>query len=80
MALSQWSYLFRLIVVKAVMLGSGNDMAFKQQEAARQLDEDRGTMSLAKFYEKKKVRDLNRQNRKVNPGQGGRKRSRRIDT
>lgn len=72
--------LFRLIVVKAVNLRSGSDMAFKQQEAARQLDEERGTMSLSKFYETKKKSDVNREKRKVNPVQGGRKRPRRINT
>ena len=60
MALSRRSYLFRLIVAKAVMLRSGNDMAFKQQEAAKQLDEERGTMSLSKFYKAKKASDANR--------------------
>jgi hypothetical protein len=80
MALSRRSYLFRLIVEKAVMLRSGNDMAFKHQEAARQLDEERGTMSLSKYYDKKKSIDLRRQKRKVNPVQGGRKRTRRVET
>jgi hypothetical protein len=80
MALSRRSYLFRLIVAKAVTLRSGNDMAFKQQEAARQLDEERGTMSVSKFYETKKASDANRQKRKVNPVQGGRKRLRRISS
>jgi hypothetical protein len=80
MALSRRSYLFRLIVEKAVMLRSGNDMAFKQQEAARQLDEERGTMSLSKFYDKKTPHDSSRQKRKGNPVQGGRKRTRRVNT
>jgi hypothetical protein len=61
MALSGRSYLFRLIVVKAVNLRSGSDMTFKQQEAARQLDEERGTMSLSKFYKTKKKSDVNRE-------------------
>jgi hypothetical protein len=69
-----------LIVAKAVILRSGIDMAFKQQEAARQLDEERGTMTMSKFYETKKASDANRQKRKVNPVQGGRKRARRIET
>jgi hypothetical protein len=80
MAYSRRSYLFRLIVAKAVKLRSGNDMAFKQQEAARQLDEERGTMTMSKFYEAKKASDANTQKRKVNPVEGGRKRSRRIET
>jgi hypothetical protein len=80
MALSRWLYLFRLIVVKAVNLRSGSEMAFRQQEAARQLDEERGTMSLSKFYKAKKKSDMNRQKRKVNPVQGRRKRPRRINT
>jgi hypothetical protein len=79
MAYSRRSYLFRLIVVKAGMLRSGNDMAFKLQEAARQLDEERGTMSVYTFYEAKKASDAKRQKRKVNPVQGGRKRPRQID-
>jgi hypothetical protein len=80
MALSRRSYLFRLIVVKAINLRSGSDMAFKQQEAARQLDEERGTMSLSKFYKTKKKRDMNWQKKEVNPVQGGRKRPTRINT
>ena len=81
MGLSRRSYLYRLIVAKAVMLRSGNDMAFKQQEAARQLDGERGTMSVYKFYMAKKESDSNTQKRKkVNPVQGGRKRPRRIET
>ena len=79
MAYSRRSYLFRLIVAKAVKLHSGNDTAFKQQEAARQLDEERGTMTMSKFYEAKKASDVNRQKRKVNPVQGGRKQSQRPD-
>jgi len=50
------------------------------KEAARQLDEERGTMTMSKFYEAKKASDANRQKRKVNPGKGGRKRSRQIET
>lgn len=79
MAYSRRSYLFRLIVVKASMLRSGNDMAFKLQEAARQLDEERGTMSVYTFYEAKKASDAKRQKRKVNPVQGGKKRPRQIE-
>ena len=75
MAYSKRSYLFRMIVAKAVKIRSGNDMAFKQQEAARQLDEEGGTMSLSTFYDTKKASDANRQKRKVNPVQGGRKRA-----
>jgi hypothetical protein len=79
MALSRRSYLYRLIAAKAAFVRSGNDLAFKMQEAARQLDDERGTMSVYKFYMAKKRSDETRQKRKVNPveGGGGRKRQRR---
>ena len=68
-----------MIVEKAVMLRLGNDMAYKLQEAARQLDEERGTMTVYKFYDAKKRSDTKTQKRKINPVEGGRKRTRQIE-
>jgi Centromere DNA-binding protein complex CBF3 subunit, domain 2 len=79
MSYSRRSYLYRLIVEKAVKLRSGHDMAYKLQEAARQLEEERGTMTMYKFYDAKKRSDTKRQKRKINPVEGGRKRTRRIE-
>ena len=65
---------------KATKLHLGNDMAFKLQEAARQLDEEeRGTMSMYKHYESKKASDVKRQKRKIMPVEGGRKWPRQIE-
>ena len=72
MSYSQHLYMYWLVIEKATKLHSGNDMAFKLQEAARQLDEERGTMSMYKLYESKKASDVKRQKRKIMPVKGGR--------
>jgi hypothetical protein len=76
-ALSRRWFLFGLISSKSETV-RGGDRPFKLQEAARQLDVDRGSMSVFKYYEAEKKKGSAAKKRNVNPVPGGRKRKRII--
>jgi hypothetical protein len=76
----RWSrrcYFYKKIVDKATRIRRGEDQAFRLEEAARQLDLARGTMTLNQYYEQLKRDDPSTKKRTVNPVEGGRKRARK---
>ena len=81
MALSKRCYLYRKIVDKARNIVAV-DKAAQLQEAARQLDAERGTMSVNKYMEQEKAKDRQIgkiQKRKVNNQNGPKKRNRKMN-
>jgi hypothetical protein len=78
MQLSRRSFLYEMIENKANSLRGAFD--FRHKEAARRLDEERGTMTVSQYLTHKKKQEVTTKKRRVTPVLGGRKKARTCHT